>query len=79
MIDWDNLGQSLESQKLHIQIRLVKFMNVWLNTGTQKRKFYEEAVISCPTCCADTETWQNLFQRQHADTVAVRTLALTKF
>eukprot|EP00957_Ditylum_brightwellii_P069331 5263470-Ditylum_brightwellii.AAC.1 len=45
----------------------------------QKRKFYEEAVMSCPICCATTETWQHLFQCQHADSVAVRTLALTKF
>eukprot|EP00957_Ditylum_brightwellii_P049721 3770534-Ditylum_brightwellii.AAC.1 len=54
-------------------------MNNWLNTGTQKRKFYEEAVMSCHICCADIETWQHLFQCQHTDTVAVRTLAVTKF
>eukprot|EP00957_Ditylum_brightwellii_P050712 3845358-Ditylum_brightwellii.AAC.1 len=71
-IDWDNLGRSLQSQKLQTQIRLVKFMNNWLNTGSQKRKFYEDAVMLRPICCAETETWQHLFQYQHTDTVVVR-------
>eukprot|EP00957_Ditylum_brightwellii_P176097 13409102-Ditylum_brightwellii.AAC.1 len=78
-IDWENLGRSLESQKLHTQIRLVKFMNDWLSTGTQKHEFYKEVVVLCPICCVDTETWQHLFQCQHTDAVAVHTLAMTKF
>eukprot|EP00957_Ditylum_brightwellii_P175163 13335715-Ditylum_brightwellii.AAC.1 len=73
LIDWDNLGRSLQSQKLRTKIRLVKFMNNWPNTGTQKCKFYEEAVMMCLICCAETETWQHLFQCQHTDAVAVHT------
>jgi hypothetical protein len=43
-IEWDCLGNALECQKLHTQVRLIKFMHNWLNTGTQKQRFYKDAV-----------------------------------
>eukprot|EP00957_Ditylum_brightwellii_P060114 4565044-Ditylum_brightwellii.AAC.1 len=58
-IDWDNLGKALAAQKLHTQIRIIKFIHNWLSTGTQKQKFYEDVVMSCPVCCLETETWQH--------------------
>eukprot|EP00957_Ditylum_brightwellii_P014866 1121289-Ditylum_brightwellii.AAC.1 len=54
-------------------------MHNWLNTGTQKQKFYEHAVMPCRVCCSETETWKHLFHCKHEDYIAVRTLALTKF
>eukprot|EP00957_Ditylum_brightwellii_P205635 15344726-Ditylum_brightwellii.AAC.1 len=78
-IDWDNLETALEHQKTHTHIRLIKFMNDWLHTGEQKQKNYEEAIMSCPVCSTDKETWQHLFHCKHEDSVAVRTLTLTKF
>eukprot|EP00957_Ditylum_brightwellii_P000428 33068-Ditylum_brightwellii.AAC.1 len=56
-VDWDSLGAALESQKLHKQIRLIKFMHNWLNTGKQTQKFYEDAIADCPICCTEKETW----------------------
>eukprot|EP00957_Ditylum_brightwellii_P022040 1662912-Ditylum_brightwellii.AAC.1 len=32
-VDWDSLGSALHRQTLNNQIRLVKFINNWLNTG----------------------------------------------
>eukprot|EP00957_Ditylum_brightwellii_P005928 448989-Ditylum_brightwellii.AAC.1 len=57
-------------------------MNDWLNTVTQKWKFYEKAVMPCPIYCADTVTWQHLFQCQHADSVVLQSsgkFSITKF
>eukprot|EP00957_Ditylum_brightwellii_P209299 15361137-Ditylum_brightwellii.AAC.2 len=55
-INWDSLGAALESQKMHTQIRLIKFMHNWLNTGKQKQKIYEDAIADCPILCAENET-----------------------
>eukprot|EP00957_Ditylum_brightwellii_P085340 6491708-Ditylum_brightwellii.AAC.1 len=54
-------------------------MHNWLNTGTQKQNFYKDTVISCHVCCSDTETWQHMFRCNHKDSIAVCTLAFTKF
>eukprot|EP00957_Ditylum_brightwellii_P096914 7381062-Ditylum_brightwellii.AAC.1 len=54
-------------------------MHNWLNTGTQKQKFCKDAVMSCPVCCSETETWQHMFHCKHKDSIAICTLALTKF
>eukprot|EP00957_Ditylum_brightwellii_P083757 6366382-Ditylum_brightwellii.AAC.1 len=35
-IDWDNLGITLEWQRLFNKVQLVKLMHNWLNTGYQK-------------------------------------------
>eukprot|EP00957_Ditylum_brightwellii_P080706 6138010-Ditylum_brightwellii.AAC.1 len=78
-IDWDNLGKALEAQKLNTQIQIIKFMHNWLNTGTQKQKFYKDTVMSCPVCCSETETWQHMFHCKHEDSIAICTLALMKF
>eukprot|EP00957_Ditylum_brightwellii_P203016 15332874-Ditylum_brightwellii.AAC.1 len=78
-IDWESLGAALESQKLHTQIRLIKFMHNWLNTGMQKQKFYKDAVADCPICCAENETWTHMFQCPHDDAISLQSLALTKF
>eukprot|EP00957_Ditylum_brightwellii_P000632 49293-Ditylum_brightwellii.AAC.2 len=56
-IDWERLGVTLRHQILHTQIWLIKFMHNWLNTGTQKQRFHEEAVADCPICCVEDETW----------------------
>eukprot|EP00957_Ditylum_brightwellii_P128895 9832001-Ditylum_brightwellii.AAC.1 len=58
-IEWDCMGSALECQKLHTQTRLIKFMHNWLNIGTQKQKFYEDAVAECPICCMEDETWMH--------------------
>eukprot|EP00957_Ditylum_brightwellii_P184683 14065493-Ditylum_brightwellii.AAC.1 len=58
-IDWENLGKALAAQKLNTQILIIKFMHNWMNTGTQKQKFYKDAVMLCPICCSETETWQH--------------------
>eukprot|EP00957_Ditylum_brightwellii_P150415 11454001-Ditylum_brightwellii.AAC.1 len=78
-INWDSLGTALESQNLHTQVRLIKFMHNWLNTGMQKQKFYEDAIADCPICCAENKTWAHLFQCPHDDAISLRLLALTKF
>eukprot|EP00957_Ditylum_brightwellii_P178657 13607833-Ditylum_brightwellii.AAC.1 len=77
MIDWDNLGCTLECQHLHNKVRLVKFMHNWLNTGYKKKIFDENAVDGCPVCQTTEETWTHLFQYQHEDALAIRTLAIT--
>eukprot|EP00957_Ditylum_brightwellii_P007220 548623-Ditylum_brightwellii.AAC.1 len=61
-IEWNQLGNALEHQKLHTLVRLGKFMHNWLNTGMQKQKFYEDAVADCPICCAENKTWMHMFQ-----------------
>eukprot|EP00957_Ditylum_brightwellii_P109389 8343877-Ditylum_brightwellii.AAC.1 len=38
-----------------------------------------DAVADCPACCAEKETWTHMFQYPHKDTVAIHTMALTKF
>jgi hypothetical protein len=78
-IDWDNLGIAYERQRLFTKVRLVKFMHNWLNTGYQKKKIDQAAVDDCPVCGAQEETWQHMFQCNHADSIAIRTLAITKF
>eukprot|EP00957_Ditylum_brightwellii_P175622 13371562-Ditylum_brightwellii.AAC.1 len=78
-IDWNQLGNALEHQKLHTQVQLVKFVHNWLNTGTQKQKFYEDAVTDCPNCCTENGTWMHMFQYPHDDAISLQSLALTKF
>eukprot|EP00957_Ditylum_brightwellii_P048043 3648362-Ditylum_brightwellii.AAC.1 len=69
----------LEQQQLFNKVRLVKFMHKWLNTGHQKKQIDKNAVDACSICLDAEETWQHLFQRQHEDSIAIRTLALTLF
>eukprot|EP00957_Ditylum_brightwellii_P138706 10573028-Ditylum_brightwellii.AAC.1 len=76
-IDWDNLGTMLDWQQLSTKVRLVKFMNNWLNTGHQKQQIDENAVNACQICLDTEETWWHLFQCQHEDSIAIRTFALT--
>eukprot|EP00957_Ditylum_brightwellii_P009194 695497-Ditylum_brightwellii.AAC.1 len=78
-IDWDRLDMALEHQTLHTQIQLIKFMHNWLNTGSQKQKFHEDAVADCPVCCVEDETWMHMFQCPHNDAILLRSLALAKF
>eukprot|EP00957_Ditylum_brightwellii_P191359 14569812-Ditylum_brightwellii.AAC.1 len=78
-IDWDNLGTTLESQQLFNKVRLVKFMNNWFNIGHQKKQIDKNAIDACPICLDTEETWQYLFQCQHKDSIAIRTLALAFF
>eukprot|EP00957_Ditylum_brightwellii_P023773 1794170-Ditylum_brightwellii.AAC.1 len=78
-IDWDNLGTTLEHQQLFNKVRLVNFMHNWLNTDHQKKQIDKNAVDACPICLDAEETWQLLFQCQHKDSIAIRTLALTLF
>eukprot|EP00957_Ditylum_brightwellii_P148949 11340246-Ditylum_brightwellii.AAC.1 len=73
------MGSALECQKLHTQARLIKFMHNWLNTGTQKQRFYKDSVDNCPICCTDDKTWMHMFQCPHEDAINLRLLALTKF
>eukprot|EP00957_Ditylum_brightwellii_P027863 2105611-Ditylum_brightwellii.AAC.1 len=53
-IDWENHGTALGHQQLFIKVRLVKFMNNWLNTGHQKKLMDDNAVHAC-SICLDTE------------------------
>eukprot|EP00957_Ditylum_brightwellii_P038094 2880914-Ditylum_brightwellii.AAC.1 len=78
-INWDNLGLAYERQQLFTKVRLVKFMHNWLNTGYQKKKFDQNAVANCPVCVSQEETWQHIFQCLHADSIAIKTLAITQF
>eukprot|EP00957_Ditylum_brightwellii_P127974 9759606-Ditylum_brightwellii.AAC.1 len=78
-IDWDNLGTALERQQLFNKVRLVKFMHNWLNMGYQKKQIDKNATNACPICLDTEETWQHLFQCQHKDSIAIRTLPLTIF
>eukprot|EP00957_Ditylum_brightwellii_P176782 13466444-Ditylum_brightwellii.AAC.1 len=78
-IDWDNLGKALAAQKLNTQMQIIKFMHNWLNTGTQKQKFYKDAIMSCPVFCLETEKWQHMFNCKHEGSTTLCTLALTKF
>eukprot|EP00957_Ditylum_brightwellii_P132293 10087575-Ditylum_brightwellii.AAC.1 len=78
-IDLENLGTALEHQQLFTKVRLVMFMNNWLNTGHQKKQFDDNAVDACPICLDTEETWWHLFQCQNEDSIAIRTLALTIF
>eukprot|EP00957_Ditylum_brightwellii_P201787 15327239-Ditylum_brightwellii.AAC.2 len=54
--DWDSLGSTPQRQMLNNQIRLVKFMNNWLNTGQQKQKLDEFTFDCCPVCGNEEET-----------------------
>eukprot|EP00957_Ditylum_brightwellii_P119282 9100230-Ditylum_brightwellii.AAC.1 len=54
-------------------------MHNWLNTGHQKKKINANAVADCPVCESQEESWQHLFQCMHADSLAIKTLALTAF
>eukprot|EP00957_Ditylum_brightwellii_P199774 15228895-Ditylum_brightwellii.AAC.1 len=54
-------------------------MHNWLNTGHQKKHIDKNVVNTCPICLDAEETWQHLFQHQHKDSIAIRTLALTLF
>eukprot|EP00957_Ditylum_brightwellii_P115334 8795224-Ditylum_brightwellii.AAC.1 len=61
-IDWDNLGTAYEHQQPFSKVRLVKLMHNWLNTGYQKKEINENAVVGCPVCVSQEESWQHLFQ-----------------
>eukprot|EP00957_Ditylum_brightwellii_P177548 13523605-Ditylum_brightwellii.AAC.2 len=61
MINWVNLGCTLEHQHLHNKVRLVKCMHNWLNTGSQKKKIDENAVNYCPVFLTTEEMWMHLF------------------
>eukprot|EP00957_Ditylum_brightwellii_P076016 5778353-Ditylum_brightwellii.AAC.1 len=56
-IDWNNLGITLEQQQLFNKVRLVKFMQNWLNTGHQKKQINKNAVDAYPICLDAEETW----------------------
>eukprot|EP00957_Ditylum_brightwellii_P108377 8267823-Ditylum_brightwellii.AAC.1 len=77
--DWENLGTAYERQQLFAKVRQVKPMHNWLNTGYQKKKINENAVADCPVCVSQEESWQHLFQYTHANSVAIKTFALTAF
>eukprot|EP00957_Ditylum_brightwellii_P197843 15071578-Ditylum_brightwellii.AAC.1 len=54
-------------------------MHNWLNTGHQKKKINENNAADCTVCGSQEESWQHLFQCMHADSVAIKTLALLAF
>eukprot|EP00957_Ditylum_brightwellii_P075722 5754805-Ditylum_brightwellii.AAC.1 len=54
-------------------------MHNWLNMGHQKKQIDKNAVNACPICLDVEETWQHIFQCQHKDSIAIKTLALTLF
>eukprot|EP00957_Ditylum_brightwellii_P080977 6159618-Ditylum_brightwellii.AAC.1 len=70
-VAWDSLEKALDQQHLFNQIRSVKFMHNWLNTGSQKKHFCEDTVDCCPACDGEVETWEHLFQCNHEDLRAV--------
>eukprot|EP00957_Ditylum_brightwellii_P045827 3477074-Ditylum_brightwellii.AAC.1 len=70
-INWDSLGAALESQKQLTQIRLIKFMHNWLNTGMQKQTFYEDADAEHPICCTENKTWTHMLQFSYDDDISL--------
>eukprot|EP00957_Ditylum_brightwellii_P056198 4260187-Ditylum_brightwellii.AAC.1 len=54
-------------------------MHNWLNMGHQKKQIDKNAINACPICLETEETWRHLFQCQHEDSIAIRTLALILF
>ena len=57
---WKNAS----NQKLHIQVRLIKCMHNWLNTGEQKEKINPQMPSACPLCTTEKETWSHLLKCQ---------------
>eukprot|EP00957_Ditylum_brightwellii_P051876 3934723-Ditylum_brightwellii.AAC.1 len=49
-IDWGNHGTMLQCQQLFTKVRLVNFMNNWLNMGHKKKQIDKNAVNVCPIC-----------------------------
>eukprot|EP00957_Ditylum_brightwellii_P095250 7254975-Ditylum_brightwellii.AAC.1 len=62
----------LGATKLYTKVMLVKCMHNWLNTWTQKQKFYEGTVANCPIYTIIDETWVHLFKCSHEGTAAIR-------
>eukprot|EP00957_Ditylum_brightwellii_P139372 10622007-Ditylum_brightwellii.AAC.1 len=77
-VDWDSLGSALNRQTLNNQIKLVKFMRNWINTGQQKKNFDELTSNSCPVFEKEKEIWTNIFQCTHSDSAAVNFRAISQ-
>eukprot|EP00957_Ditylum_brightwellii_P122135 9314372-Ditylum_brightwellii.AAC.1 len=78
-IDLSVLGQNLQRQYLFDHIRLVKCMHNWLHFSKQKNLINATDLGVCPVCSSKHETQTHLYHCKDADSVAICTLAITKF
>ena len=63
-IDWKAIGNARKYISGTDEVRLVKYLNGWLNTGRQKG--HQGKDPSCPCCGAKEETQLHMFQCQSA-------------
>eukprot|EP00957_Ditylum_brightwellii_P057598 4367664-Ditylum_brightwellii.AAC.1 len=54
-------------------------MHKWLRVGIRKHLLNVTDLGVCPVCSTDHETWMHLYYCKDANSVAIRTLAITKF
>ncbi|KAL7533446.1 hypothetical protein ACHAXR_008970 [Thalassiosira sp. AJA248-18] len=79
-IYWRGIGNARDQLSDHINIRVMKYVNGWLNTGRQKGIFGHSP--KCPGCGWHEETQLHMMQCTHPQTIRAREEAfstLTKY
>lgn len=73
-IYWRGIGYACKQLTQEENIRIMKYINGWLNSGRQKGLFDQSP--KCPGCGWSEETQLHIFQCNHPRSVATRTIAI---
>ena len=74
-IFWRGIGYARKRFSKRDNIRIMKFINGWLNCGRQKGKFKQQP--ECPGCGWPEEDQLHIFQCKHPEAVTNRNAAIT--